>query len=247
MTIRHLSLCLVVALGAAAGACRKGPTTSVLAPSPIQPMTSPVEGTVRIVGGGVLAGATVAVSGVADSAVTQIVSDHDGHYTLPPLPARGRPQVTATGLQGYVSGDYPLPIASIAAAPVRIDIHVQPELTLVDRMEFELSNDDLAFGNGSNVQPRLWPVKEIQVGRPAPGATILAEWSGDAQISMWLEDFDTIMSSPTLVPFTAVLNTSNVYYSNNGRLRVGQPASLGGLREPVKVRLTLRPPAAAGS
>jgi hypothetical protein len=206
-------------------------------------MTSAVEGVVRIVGGGVLAGATVTASGVADSPDAHTVSGPDGHFALPSLKPAGSAHISVTGLQGYVSGTYPLPFVSTPGGTAQVDIHVQPELALTDYVEFELSNDDLAFGDGSTgldpePQSGLWPVEVIQVGRPEPGTTILAEWTGDAPITMWYEGLDTDTSTPTSAS-TAVLKISDGYGS---RLFVGLSASLGGLRAPVTVRLTVTPP-----
>lgn len=247
MVHRRLVSCVGLIACAAVIACDNAPDTVNLGDSGLRsvtPVTAAVEGTVRIVGGGVLAGATVTASGVVDSPDAHTVSGPDGHFALPSLTPAGSAHISVTGLQGYVSGTYLLPIISAPGQTTQVDIHVQPELTLVDHLEFELSNDDLAFGNDTFVQPRLWPVKVVQIGRPAPGATILAEWSGEAQIAMWLEDYDTIASSPTLIPSTAVLTESELYYSDAGTLRVGQLASQGGLRAPVKVRLTVTPPSA---
>ncbi len=250
MVHRRLVSCVGLLACAAVIACDDA--RNIVSPGDAQyrpppPMTSSVEGTVRVVGGGALAGATVTMSGAVDSAVAQTVSDRDGHYALPSLQAGSATRIGVTGLPGYVSGSYAVPTARTADQVTRIDINVQPELRLADHMEFDLSNDDIAYGDDTYARPRLWPVKIIQIGKPMPGATILAEWSGNAQIAMWLEDYDTTMSRPTLVPSTAVLTTSVVYYSNQGTLRVGQLASLGGLRAPVHVRLTVRPAGAPAS
>jgi hypothetical protein len=248
MVHRRFVLCVGLIACAAFIACDNAPDSighrdsTLQLPPPVTPVTPAVEGTVRIVGGGVLAGATVTASGVADSPDAHTVSGPDGHFALPSLKPAGSAHISVTGLQGYVSGTYPLPIVATPGETTQVDIHVQPELTLADHVEFELSNDDLAFGDNTNVQPRLWPVKIIQIGKPMPGATILAEWSGEAPIAMWLEDYDTVASTPTLVPSTAVLPSSELYYSTAGILRVGLPASAGGLREPVTVRLTVMPP-----
>jgi hypothetical protein len=247
MVHRRLVSCVGLLACAAVIACDNAPDSirhsDVTRRPPPTLVTAAVEGMVRIVGGGVLAGAAVTASGVVDSPDAHTVSGPDGHFALPSLTFAGGAQISVTGLHGYISGTYPLPIVSTPGQTTQIDIHVQPELALADHMEFTLSNDDLAFGddtteNTSGV-PGLWPVKVIQVGTPVPGATILAEWTGDAPIAMWFEGLDLDTSIPAFAPSTAVLKISSGY---GGRLSVGLPAPLGGLREPVAVRLTVTPP-----
>jgi hypothetical protein len=250
MVHRRFVLCVGLIACAAFIACDNAPDSighrdsTLQLPPPVTPVTPAVEGTVRIVGGGVLAGATVTASGVADSPDAHTVSGPDGHFALPSLkPAANVRYISVTGLQGYVSGTYPLPIVSTPGQTTQIDIHVQPELALADHMEFTLSNDDLAFGDGSTgldpePQSGLWPVEVIQVGHPEAGTTILAEWTGAAPITMWYAGLDADTSTPTSAS-TAVLKISDGYGS---RLFVGLSASLGGLREPVTVRLTVMPP-----
>jgi hypothetical protein len=221
-------------------------------PTPV--LTPPVEGTVRAVGGGPLPNVPVVVWGVADSAPSRTMTDGAGHYALPPMQLQGNRQawVSSDSLPGYISGLYPLG-PSVTGQTEHIDVHVQPELALADQMEFDLSDDDIAYGYGPDfsvgLPPRRHPVKVFELKTRPPGALELrADWSGSAPIRIWIERAyleDSLESVPVPGESAATLTVPDGWLHDPRvgsfiELSVGVPESSAGLAGPVHVRLTVR-------
>jgi hypothetical protein len=221
-------------------------------PTPV--LTPPVEGTVRAVGGGPLPNVPVVMWGVADSAPSRTMTDSAGHYALPPMQLQDNRQawVSSDSLPGYISGFYPLG-PSVTGQTEHIDVHVQPVLALAEQMEFDLSDDDIAYGYGSDFSvgspPRRQPVKVLPLKALPPGGLELrADWSGPAPIRIWIERVyleDSLESIPVPGESAATLTVPDGWLhdpraGSRVELSVGVPESSTGVGESVHVRLTVR-------
>jgi hypothetical protein len=258
MVHRRLVSCVGLIACAAVIACDNAPDRVNLGGTsfpPGPPMTAPVDGVVRAVGGGPLPNVPVSAWGVANSEPSTTMSDANGHYALPSMRLQGSSGVwiSSNGIPGYLSGNYPL---ALLAAPEQVvqhvDIHMQPRLALVDEVAFDLSNDDIAYGYdtvpGSGLPLRRWPVKLIDVSAPSSGALeFRAEWIGDAPIHIWIEHAyldDGLESQAVPGESAATLFVPDGWMSQarggSVTLTVGVPFSSNGIPTPVSVRLSVR-------
>ena len=190
------SLLVLVALAGAA-ACtdesfRPGPSRPTPS-STIVYQTAPVEGVVREVGGGPMAGLTVNLYGVTASQST--TADGTGRFRFDGYTSRANqdPYITAYR-DGYIAGRLNVPRGLVAPAPVSVELKLQPTLELNEGIPLHttLSNDDVDYGPEWGPQFGLpverGPVKVVWIRTTSRGPHILrAEWSSADRLSLWAE------------------------------------------------------------
>lgn len=216
-------------------------------------MTGTIEGTVRVVGEGPRAGVPVVVSGVDPSGPFRAVSDQNGHYSLPSMRVQS-PYVylSAQAGQEYTSSVRYLQV-SAASTSWHIDLPIQPSISVVDAVDFQLTNDDIELGADidatSGLPPHRWPVKVVQF-RPPPsgGLRIQADWSGSTPVRIWLEtrySDESLESEAAPGQSSAVLSVRAAWLqdprSGGFVLSVGVPYSAAGVSAPIDVHLTVAP------
>jgi hypothetical protein len=256
------TLCLIaLAILTVAGACNDrssrpsptGPSGQTPAPIPTAFYTAPVEGVVREVGGGPVAGQEVTFWGAARS--VQTISDGAGRFrfeSVEILPDRF-PHITAYR-QGFVAGALDVPVGLQRPETLSAELRLQPHLTLHEGtpLRITLSNDDLDYGAAwepdFNLPGERGPVKVVAIESTTDGPHALrAQWSTADRLHLWAEIYYKEESFAASGDREATLLLPRRWTRDplNGVIvTVGLPRSAratGGLTGAVDVTLTLVP------
>jgi hypothetical protein len=220
---------------------------------PTRNYTAPIEGVIREVGGGPVAGQAVMLLGLGGR--TESHSDAAGRFRFESLevPPTRSPRITAYR-DGYVGSILPVPFGLQRPAPVSVELRLQPQVTLDEGvpLRITLSNDDLDYGYAEDESFGLpgerGPVKVVFLRSATDGPHALrAEWSTPDQLHLWAEIYYLEQSFVAFGTGTASLLLPRGWARdprNPVVVTVGLPRSAratGGISGTVNVTLTLGP------